>query len=249
MKKNNFMRIASVLMVLTLLSTCAISGTFAKYVTSDGSKDEARVAHFGVVVSATDDSNFETEYINTTNGLTVKSSSAETVVAPGTSGTAIKFAITGTPEVATKIDIDMTITSDIHVKSGEHLNWTTGGDTTDIFDLTDAYYPVVFTLVQTSAAGVELATPVEIAKGNLEAIKTALTDYAATATYAPNTNLGAEFELNWAWNFDTNDNTTNVVANNNADTLLGNVIAGTATDSNVVTKIAYEITFTVTQVD
>lgn len=30
MKKNNAMRLASVLLVLTLLTTCVISGTFAK---------------------------------------------------------------------------------------------------------------------------------------------------------------------------------------------------------------------------
>ena len=43
MKKNTMMRIASVLLVAVLLSTCAISGTFAKYTSQyTGSADRAR---------------------------------------------------------------------------------------------------------------------------------------------------------------------------------------------------------------
>ena len=44
MKKNKMMRIASVLLVAVILTTCAISGTFAKYVTSGNGSDNARVA-------------------------------------------------------------------------------------------------------------------------------------------------------------------------------------------------------------
>ena len=51
MKKNKMMRIASVLLVAVLLSTCAISGTFAKYVTTDSGSDSARVAKFAFTVS------------------------------------------------------------------------------------------------------------------------------------------------------------------------------------------------------
>ena len=47
MKKNKMMRIASVLLVAVLLSTCAIFGTFAKYTTSVTSQDSARVAYWG----------------------------------------------------------------------------------------------------------------------------------------------------------------------------------------------------------
>ena len=53
MKKNTMMRIASVLMVAVLLSTCAISSTFAKYVSSDSATDTARIAKWGVEVTAT----------------------------------------------------------------------------------------------------------------------------------------------------------------------------------------------------
>lgn len=54
MKKNKAMRLASALMVLTLLTTCVISSTFAKYTTSANGEDSARVAKWGF--EADDDS-------------------------------------------------------------------------------------------------------------------------------------------------------------------------------------------------
>ena len=38
----------SLLLVAVMLTTCVISGTFAKYVTKDSANDSARVAKFGV---------------------------------------------------------------------------------------------------------------------------------------------------------------------------------------------------------
>ena len=52
MKKNRMMRLASILLVATLMSTCTISGTFAKYVTTASGSDTARVAKWGVTVTA-----------------------------------------------------------------------------------------------------------------------------------------------------------------------------------------------------
>ena len=51
MKKNKMMRIASVLLVAVLLSTCAISGTFAKYTSTARGSDSATVAKWDVTVS------------------------------------------------------------------------------------------------------------------------------------------------------------------------------------------------------
>ena len=53
MKKNKLMRAASILLVATLISTCAISGTFAKYVTTGSATNTARVAKWGVELSST----------------------------------------------------------------------------------------------------------------------------------------------------------------------------------------------------
>ena len=53
MKKNILMRIGSTALVLTMITSYIISGTYAKYITSDSASDTARVAKFGVVVTAT----------------------------------------------------------------------------------------------------------------------------------------------------------------------------------------------------
>ena len=50
MKKNRMLRTASALLVLTLLTTSTIGGTFAKYVTSGRATDTARVAKWGVEI-------------------------------------------------------------------------------------------------------------------------------------------------------------------------------------------------------
>ncbi|MBO4406467.1 MAG: hypothetical protein J5849_02095, partial [Clostridia bacterium] len=114
--KNKMMRIASVLMVAALLSTCVISGTFAKYVKSASAGDTARVAKFGVVITAEGEL-FATEYDLEEELLTdasfehsVESSDEDKLVAPGTSGEAGGITITGTPEVAVRIGVAATVT-------------------------------------------------------------------------------------------------------------------------------------------
>ena len=110
MKKNKMMRLASVLLVLTLLSTSVISGTFAKYITSDEASDTARVAKWGVAVSVNGNL-FGTDYnavdaAEAQNSIvasstSVSSSDDKNIVAPGTKNEkGMKIALTGTPEVA-----------------------------------------------------------------------------------------------------------------------------------------------------
>lgn len=54
MKKNIMMRLASILLIAVLMSTCAISGTFAKYATEKGGTASARVAYWSFNVGGTD---------------------------------------------------------------------------------------------------------------------------------------------------------------------------------------------------
>ena len=57
------MRVAGLLLALVLVTSCFVGGTFAKYVTSGGGTDHARVAKFGVTVKATgNDTMFATQY-------------------------------------------------------------------------------------------------------------------------------------------------------------------------------------------
>lgn len=117
MKKNKLMRLASGLLVLTLMSTCAISGTYAKYVTTGSAKDAARVANFGVVINASG-TLYSDKYeysVNTPTTLeagttastatVAVSSGSDNIVAPGTksAGNGLSFGVSGTPEVAVTV--------------------------------------------------------------------------------------------------------------------------------------------------
>lgn len=244
MKKNKSMRAASGLMIATMLTTSIVSGTYAKYVTSGTAKDTARVAKFGVEVEA-EGSLFGKNYLETANtptdtdtGISVKSLStpADNVVAPGTKNdTGLSFSITGTPEVDVNVKIEVANTSaDIFLKEGTYPNMTTSADD-DNFELAADYYPIIYTLTQ------EGKTPV---KGNLQAIKNALNtnqNYEAGANLADS--LG-NFTLTWEWAFEQEKD--------EADTLLGDLAAGTATgvDTDAYNLNAnIELTVTVTQVD
>lgn len=141
MKKNKMMRVASVLLVAVLLTISAVSGTFAKYVTSDSGSDTARVAKFGVVASVSGDL-FGAQYnaVGAGNGITTWTvatagtvnggEASEMVVAPGTVGGTMSFSVTGTPEVSTTATFGLPLDkagadtnfedTDIVLKAGEY---------------------------------------------------------------------------------------------------------------------------------
>ncbi len=134
MKKNRIMRVFSVLLALTLISTCAISGTFAKYVTKAEGEDAARVAKWGVLVSvegntfadkyeATDEA-----YLEDGGEYSVVSASGDTVVAPGTNseevGATLVGSVKGTPEVAARYTMEGTGIKDVVLKAGTYTDYT-----------------------------------------------------------------------------------------------------------------------------
>ena len=139
MKKNKMMRIASILLVVTLLSTCVISGTFAKYVTKAEGQDQARVAKWGIIVGVEGDSIFNTQYkTDDTNGYDGEYSvvadesinlldmdEPEHVVAPGTKGDGLKGTVKGKPEVATRYALTIKNGwSDIVLPKGTYTDYT-----------------------------------------------------------------------------------------------------------------------------
>ncbi|MBQ3165776.1 MAG: hypothetical protein IJC01_00400 [Clostridia bacterium] len=240
MKKNRFLKTAGALLILCLLTTCVIGTTFAKYVTSGGTSDSARVARWGVQLTmAANDELFDNEYTNGIGEVTVRAAS-DKLVAPGTTqNTAAVFNLSGTPEVAVKITINLAIYNEVVLKAGTYENYTTAvaGDN---FTLDYDYYPVVFTLRQTTEAGAPVNIP--LATGNLTTIKNFLDSFNSDLNRSycpPNTNLESTFELTWAWAFNGDDR---------CDTYLANQAAGSSsTDYN--TQVGFGITITVEQVD
>lgn len=178
MRKNKMMRLASALLVAVLLTTCAISGTFAKYVTEASATDTARVAKFGVTVSATGNM-FAKSY-----GTTVESANEDKLVAPGTNGDLAAVTISGATEVSVKVyqtDVDLTLTG-----------WTAGGG---------YYCPLVIYVNGTPYYGMKYATATEFE----EAVEGAIE--AVTNTYAPKADLsgGSLLNVSWAWSFNPYD--------------------------------------------
>ena len=131
MKKNTIMRIAAVLMVLALATTCAISGTFAKYVTKVEGEDSARVAKWGIVLTLNAGEAFAAEYDQSVDngdyaGLAVKAD--EKVVAPGTNSEEaeadLQGTVFGTPEVATRYTLKITGLKDVVLPAGTYTDYT-----------------------------------------------------------------------------------------------------------------------------
>lgn len=221
MKKNKMMRIAAFLLVAVILTTCAISGTFAKYVTSGNGSDTARVAKWGVNVTGTAET-FAQTYEKNDNGFTLATNtvvSTQDVVAPGTSGNMAAFTITGTPEVA--VNVKFTGTLELGDK------WV---------DSTSAYYcPIEITFDNiTTLKGTAYASADEFEA----AVNAEIANYSNN--YVAGTNLngigGDAPAISWAWAFTGNDD--------DKDTYLGDQAAA----GNAAT-ISLDVTATVTQID
>lgn len=235
MKKNKMMRAASVLLVAVILTTCAISGTFAKYVTSKSGSDTARVAKFGVVVDNSgalfleDYAKNDGSYNLGTN--TVESSDTSKVVAPGTTHSNTDVVLTGIPEVAVKVTYEIT-------------NLTISGDWTDGDG--DEYFPIIFKVAGTDYY-IGKTAQINSFATLVDAVKTAVAGYSKT--YAPKTDLSEKasdaLDITWRWEFESD--TLGAYQTDDKDTALGDK-ADEATVGNEL-KIELGIKTTVTQID
>ena len=197
MKKNKAMRLASALLVLTLLTTCAISSTFAKYVTKAEGQDTARVAKWGFTQEATIklDELFKTAYDKNVQG-------AVDVIAPGTTNSAtFGFTYGGAagataPEVAYTFTVSTDgSTCERSIKDNPNIQWKLdGGDWSSWDDLLAA----IEALAGDNA-------------GNKYEAGTLPTAFGATGD---NTHT-----VSWQWKFDENDNDVTDTTMGNAPTL------------------------------
>ena len=226
MKRSKTWLLASVLSILVVFCLGLVGTTLAKYVVGRLSIEKARVAKWGVVITVSDESAFKTEYESEDEAgtLSVKSSSTDRLVAPGTSDSrGMTFAIKGKPEVATKIDVFMSVNSDVFV---------------------DDYYPIVFTLKQTRSAS---GAPMETVSGNLSDIEAAFEGWASAAYFDANTDLANEFNLSWEWKYDNGTDSKDELLGSLA---AGTVSEEYPSENEGITwsvTIDYDITVTVTQ--
>lgn len=268
MKKNRMMRVASVLLVAVLLTTSAISGTFAKYVTQTSASDTARVAKWGVALE-TGGTLFGPQYQkhdttdsaipNTITNTVVVNGSGD-IVAPGTSSNdlndgaatykGLNFSVTGTPEVAVKVSFSVADGwKDIVLPAADGYTDYTTYPATGTFNVAADYHPLKFTLCDknndpiTGCSNVPLADIVSYLNGT-----------SSDLYFPANTNLATAlgtYTLYWKWEFSV-DATTDKY-----DTFLGQRTAlGTtavplpeAAASTFSNEVSIAITVTVTQID
>ena len=243
MKKNVMMRVASVLLIAVLMSTCVISGTFAKYTTSASGGDTARVAKWGVTI-ATNGTTFADQY--DTDDENVKATIAKSVVtagnagdsilAPGTTGEMIAMEISGTPEVAVNISYEATLTL-------QGWGYTTTNNAEPPVTTPHEYCPIVFTVngetygTNDTAATNKSNSIDELIVAVQNAIGAYSKDYAAN-TDLSNENTVATPDVSWSWAYNVDEE------HDEKDTILGDAAAagsGASIDLTIIT--------TVTQID
>ena len=238
MKKNVMMRVASVMLVLVLLTSSVISGTFAKYVTTGDAGDSARVAKWGVVITGdsnifaetyeTDDDSFTLE----TNTVISSGTYADVndLVAPGTTKENVTvIAISGKPEVATRVAYvgDVTLS-----------NWEDADG--------NFYCPIVITI--TDYNGNEKAKIDGFTYSSATELESAIETYINNFSqdYKANTNLASEdnggLKLSWSWPYYVSDD------RDVKDTYLGNCAAGLIAGKTAAV-IDITIDVTATQID
>lgn len=235
-KKNWTLRAAVLMLALVLITSCFVGGTFAKYVTGGSGTDSARVAKFGVTVTANGDV-FAKEYATDDEavvGTIVKSViSTDKVVAPGTksNGDFVAATVTGTPEVAVRVSYKLD-TAALQLE-----NWKDGDG--------KFYCPLVFRVKNndgnTVISGMDFQTA--------DAMKAALVNAVAAYTkdYAPGTDLSGQaadtLTISWEWPFETGTD-TDKPANNVRDTFLGDEAA-----AGRAATVSLTLATTVTQID
>lgn len=239
-RKNHTLKLAGILLALVLVTSCFVGGTFAKYVTSGTGKDTARVAKFGVTVTA-EGSTFAKAYATNDKTVTgiansvVSSNDNEKVVAPGTSGQMAAIKITGTPEVAVNVRYNLNkITLN---------NWT---DKDGHF-----YCPLTIGITRYSAEdgmptttyipGVDCTSAEEF----IGKIRQEINNYSVN--YEPGTKLDEKnrtdvLGISWKWAFE--DKAADAKQTDVKDTYLGDQAA----KGNAAT-ISLEVVTTVTQID
>jgi len=232
-KTGKTMRVAGLLLALVLVTSCFVGGTFAKYVTSGTGTNSARVAKFGATVTG-NGTLFAEEYKGTGEAVTVKSGGSvlvgdteyKKVVAPGAEGNLASATLTGTPEVAVKVDYTAKV--------------SLGGKWEDAAG--NFYCPLTIKINKTAIEGATFTS-----KESMEnAVAEAINEYSKT--YDPNTNLEQKvadvLSVSWTWAFEHGASADEISANNVKDTYLGDQAA-----AGTPGTISVDLTTTVTQID
>ncbi len=244
-KKNVTLRTAAVLFALALITSCFVGGTFAKYVTNGTGTDTARVAKFGVTVTA-NGTMFAEQYDADKEAKTVVSSRVgvaegdkDNVVAPGTSGKMVSMKLSGQPEVDVHVNYAPTVTLSDNWKDKDN----------------NFYCPLQIKVNGIMVDGHRFTDKQQFVD---EIVKAIVNHQKNNVVYKAGTDLSTDtvgdnaLTISWAWPFETATSddpspetaAAEKAANNVKDTYLGDQAA----DGNAAT-IEISVVTTVTQVD
>lgn len=241
-KKNVLMRSAGLLLVLVLVTSCFVGSTFAKYTVGGKGTDTARVAKFGVTITA-EGTMFAKEYATDDETVTAITNSVvsttnadghrDKVVAPGTKGNMSSIVLAGKPEVAVRVEYK--------VNTFKLTGWQTDDETNPT-----EYCPLVFTVgdktYKIGDTGIDTVDKLEAAVKN--AIEGCSQNYEAN-TDLSNANVKVP-SVSWEWAFQGADNgaSTTAYQTDAKDTKLGDRAA-----EGKAATVKLEIATTVTQID
>lgn len=212
MKKNRTTKIAGFLLAGVLATSCFVGGTFAKYTSSDEGEDSARVAKFGVVVTA-NGGTFANKYNKDDETFTDSDFSVESevdVVAPGTKGDMASMTLSGKPEVA----VSVTYGADLELGD----KWMVDGT---------FYCPIIFTVNKQdiSSAGCTTADDFE------ERVESVINGYSKN--YVAGEDLSTKgndsVSVSWRWDFSGNNDKDTALGNADSDVTVGLTIGTTVT--------------------
>jgi len=222
MRKNKTMRLAALLLVLTLITSCFVGGTFAKYATSATNTDTARVAYWGFNDNAaTVTFNL---FASDTTETGLESINGVKLLAPGTKGESAFAFVNAKGNDAPEVDYQVKITLD--------------GTTDSIGDLdNEIVWKLNGNVAGTNGTWAELKAAILALSGDSTGTKTYEAGTAVPAALANN----AENKISWEWKFQDGTSDEEKKAADAADTALGN--AATLQEVTLAIQVA------VTQVD
>ena len=193
-RERKSMRVANIVVIVTMITLALIGGTFAKYIIGERMEEDARVAYWGIGMTGNTTNLFSNTYAtydttSFTGANSVIGENGDLVVAPGTDGSKkiyLTYGSGGAPEVAYRL-----VATEIAVSSE---NWTD--------------CPIKF-----SVGGEEYSEANSVTIADLSTEISNLFDPdesgALSEVFAPGTKLTADaegkypaFTIHWKWDFE-----------------------------------------------
>lgn len=225
MKKKKIVKASTLLLVVALITAWGVNGIYAKYLSSGDGEGSAKVAKWGVTITADEGATFSSVYAKDDENAEVGANSVSSgdesaVIAPGTKGEFQGLKVEGKPDVAVKISNAGTVTL---------TGWSVGGS---------YYCPLKVNVAGTDIYGLDYESAEDFKAAIENKIKESVT-YAAPGVDLKN-KAALVPTVKWSWDFEGSDG-SKVTRTDDKDTALGNLAQAPT--------IKLKLTTTVTQVD